>query len=100
MLATPFSLPPAAADLKDLLVSCGKHTLHAEFRRGMEKPRTGRDGVDVGFGWRGRDTVRRLDFQISPADEKLSCALNDSRSLPERLLATGQGPVYHHVIIP
>jgi hypothetical protein len=63
MLATPFSFPPAPTDLKDLLISCSQHPFHAEFGRGMKKPGSGRDGIDVGFRSRGRDSMWGLNFK-------------------------------------
>jgi hypothetical protein len=75
MLATPFSFPPAPTDLKDLLVSCSEHAFHAEFGRGMKKPGSGRDGIDVGFRSRGRDSMRSLDFKKTMSDKKIPYCL-------------------------
>jgi hypothetical protein len=71
MLTSPFSFSPASADLKDLLISCSKHSLHTNFRRGMEKPRTGNDSINVRFRGRGRHTVGGFHFQITPMDKKI-----------------------------
>jgi hypothetical protein len=38
MKGSPFSIPPAPADLKDLLIACGKKPLHAEFGRRVKEP--------------------------------------------------------------
>jgi hypothetical protein len=90
VLTPPLSASPAAADLKDLLVPCGKHALHAKLRRGVEEPRAGRDRFDVGFGCRRGNTVRGLYFQISLIDKKLSNAMNNERSLMKSLSAPGE----------
>jgi hypothetical protein len=75
MLATPFSFPPAPTDLKDLFISGSHHALHAEFGRGMKKPGSGGDGIDVGFRSRSRDSMRGLDLKKPLGDKKISYRL-------------------------
>jgi len=93
MLATPFSFPPAPTDLKDLLISCSQHAFHAEFGRGMKKPGSGRDGINVGFKCRGRDAVRGLYFQVALIDKKTPYFLQDSRPLLKGLFPPCKGPI-------
>jgi hypothetical protein len=62
MLASPLSLSPTPADLKDLFVSCCEHSLHTNFRRGLEKPTTRKNGINIGLRCGGRDTMRGLHF--------------------------------------
>jgi hypothetical protein len=71
MLTSPFSFSPTPADLKDLLISCSKHSLHTNFRRGMEEPWTGNDSINVGFRCRGRQTRGGFHFQITPMGKKI-----------------------------
>jgi len=67
--------PPASADLKNLLIPCRHHSLHAKFRRGMKKPCAGGDSINMRFRGRGGYSVGGLDFQITVLNKKLSDAL-------------------------
>jgi len=96
VLATPFSFPPAPADLKDLLISCSEHAFHAEFGRGMKKPRSRRGGIYVGFRSRSRDAVRGLYFQVALIDKKTPCFLQDSRPLLKSLFPPCKGPIFQY----
>jgi len=69
---SPLPFSPAPADLKDLIVSCCKHSLHTNFRRGVEKPTARRDGINIRLRCGGRNTMRGLYLEITPLDKKLS----------------------------
>jgi hypothetical protein len=75
MSATPFSLPPAPTDLKDLLISSSQHAFHAEFGRSLKKPKSGRDGIYIGFRSGSRDSMRSLDFKKPMGDKKVPYCL-------------------------
>jgi hypothetical protein len=69
--APPFPFSPAPADLKDLLISCCHHALHAKFRRGMKEPGIGGDGINMGFWCGSGYSVRGLYFQVTVFNKKL-----------------------------
>jgi len=83
MAAASFPLPEALADLKDLRVACGKESLHAQLRRGVQKAPTGRDGVNVKLGSGRGDEIGGLDFEIVSLSEKMPDGLKQSGPKPE-----------------
>jgi hypothetical protein len=100
MLTPSLSLSPTATDLEDLFVSSGQEAFHAEFRRRVEKPRTGRNGIDMGLGGRSGNPVGGFYFDISLMNKKEPDGLNDVSSCPKRTLASYQSPVFRHGFIP
>jgi hypothetical protein len=100
VLTPSFSVSPAPADLEDLLISCSEHSLHTKFRRSMEKPTTGNDNIDVGFGGRSWNAMRGFHFQITPINKKLPDLPQNSCPLPKGFLTLGQRPAARHKLIP
>ena len=87
MLASPFSLSPTPADLKNFLIACSQHPLHAKLRRGVEKPLTRGYSIDVGFWSWGRNPVGGLNFEITLINKEFSYGLDEVRPLLKRFLA-------------
>jgi hypothetical protein len=96
MLTSSLLLPPAAAYLKDLLVSSRQQPLHAKFRRGMEIPCPGRNGINVRFGCRSGNAVRRLYFKVALMDKEAPYFLDDFSPLMEGCFTPGQLPIFRH----
>jgi len=96
MLTSSFSLSPATTDLKNLLIACGQHTLHAEFRGGMKEPCTRSESVNMGFRCRSGDAVRGFYLEIALFNKKIPDLLDDLCSLMKSLPALGEWPVFHY----
>jgi hypothetical protein len=100
VLASPLSLPPAPADLKDLLISRGKHALHAKLGRSVKKPFSRRNRIDIRFrGWSGYP-MRGLYFEVPPIRKEEPDGLDDAGPLIEGIPAGSQLPVYAHDLSP
>jgi hypothetical protein len=77
VLTSTLSLPPTPADLENLLITCGQHSLHTKFRRGVKEPFTRGYGIDVGFwGW-GRNPMGGLNFKITLLNKEVSYGLDE-----------------------
>jgi hypothetical protein len=96
MLTSSFSLSPATTDLKNLLIACGQHTLHAEFRGGMKEPCTRSESVNMGFRCRSGDAVRGFYLEKTLFNKKIPDLLDDLCSLMKSLPAPGEWPVFHY----
>jgi len=100
MEGSPLSLPPASTDLKDPFITRGKEPFRAELRRSLKKPVGRRDGIDIGFRGRGRDTVGSLYFGITATGEKLPDGLKNICPLFQGILAPDESPVLNHGLSP
>jgi len=78
MQISSFPLSPAPTYLENLPVTRCHHTLHAKFRRGMEKPGSGGSGINMGFWCGSGDSVGSFYLKIISFNKKMSDPLKDA----------------------
>src|SRR5690242_15112117 len=96
MALTPLTGTPTVANLKNSFIAGGQEAFHADFRRGLQKAVTGRNGVDVGLWGRGRNKKRGIHFKIPLLAKKLSDSCYDAGADMQCLSLPREAPVLLH----
>jgi hypothetical protein len=95
VLAAPFVLPEALADLKYTWIPCGQQLLHTQFGGGLQILIIGYDRIDMGFGCGCGNAHGRIDIQVVVINKKSANRLKDAGTQVEIGFYGGLSVVCH-----
>jgi hypothetical protein len=95
MALASLRLAKTFTDLKNTPKARRQQSFHTQFGRGLQKPVTGRDGIDMGLGCRRRNADRSFDFQIIIAGKELPGGLKNAGPKSKVLMQRNLMIIFH-----